>query len=50
VLLGGLAAGGCALAMSGVYAVVALGVTRRRRELGVRLALGATGDSGAPLV
>jgi putative ABC transport system permease protein len=36
-------AAGVLLALSGVYALVAFVVTRERRDIGVRLALGATG-------
>ena len=41
-LLGGLALFGVVFAVSGVYGVVALEVARRRREVGLRVALGAT--------
>jgi putative ABC transport system permease protein len=41
-LLGGLALFGIVFAVSGIYGIVSLDVTRRRREVGVRVALGAT--------
>jgi predicted permease len=42
VLLGALAGIALALCIAGVYGVVANGVVERRRELGIRVALGAT--------
>jgi predicted permease len=42
LLLGGFALFGIVFAASGVYGVVSLDVARRRREVGVRVALGAT--------
>jgi predicted permease len=42
MLLGGLAAMGFLLAMGGVYGAVALTIARRKRDVGVRLALGAS--------
>jgi putative ABC transport system permease protein len=49
-LLGAFAAIALALAVSGVYAMIAFGVAERRREIAVRLALGASAGGITALV
>ena len=49
-LLAGFAGIALALAVSGVYAMLAFGVAERRREIAVRLALGASADGITALI
>jgi putative ABC transport system permease protein len=49
-LLGTLAAIGCMLAAIGLYGVLASGVAERRREIGIRMALGASAGRVMALV
>ncbi|HEY4130450.1 MAG TPA: ADOP family duplicated permease [Gemmatimonadaceae bacterium] len=49
-VLGGLAITGISLAVIGLYGLTSYGITQRRRELGVRIALGATSKQVVTLV
>jgi len=51
LLLSGFAAFAVAIAALGIYALISFGVTQRRQELGIRIALGATtNDVGAAIM